>query len=499
MIMQEKYILSLDQGTTSSRAILFDKHGRVKSVSQKEIKQIYPKQSWVEHDANEIWYSQVGVVAECMASVGVSSANIAAIGITNQRETTIIWDLETGEPIYNAIVWQDKRSASYCDFLRAEGYADIIKQKTGLILDSYFSATKIKWILDNVEGARQRAESGLLAFGTVDTWLCWKLSKAHVTDVSNASRTMLYNINSLEWDTYLLDLFDIPINIMPKVCSSSEVYAYTDISLFSKEIAISGIAGDQQASLFGQLCFDKGGIKTTYGTGCFLLCNTGTKPVVSKNNLLTSIAWQINGNTYYTLEGSVFMAGAVVQWLRDGLGIIQNSSQVEALAASVDDNGGVYVVPAFTGLGAPYWDEYAKGSIMGLSRDSSSAHIARASLESIAYQVYDVLKAMENDAGISVSLLKVDGGAAKNNLLLQFQSDILSCKLSRSYLLETTALGVAYLAGLAVGYWSDLDDIKCNSEGSNDDFIPSADDKGNADLLKFWHKAVGRSMYWLMP
>jgi len=498
--MNEKYILSLDQGTTSSRAILFDKQGRVKSISQKEIKQIYPKKSWVEHDAKEIWASQVGVAAECMASLGISGADIAAIGITNQRETTIIWDLETGEPIYNAIVWQDKRSASFCDLLREKGYADIIKQKTGLILDSYFSASKIKWLLDNVKGARKRAEEGLLAFGTVDSWLCWKLSKgkAHVTDVSNASRTMLYNINSLEWDSYLLDLFDIPSCILPKVCSSSEIYAYADISLFSYGVPISGIAGDQQASSFGQMCFDKGCVKTTYGTGCFMLCNTGTNPVYSNNNLLTSIAWQINGSTYYALEGSIFMGGAVVQWLRDGLGIIKSSSEVEALASSVCDNGGVYMVPAFTGLGAPYWDQYARGSILGLCRDSSSGHIARAGLEAIAFQVYDVLKAMEVDAGISVDTMKVDGGAAVNNLLMQFQSDILSCRVVRSSMLETTALGVAFLAGLAVGFWSDLDDIKLN-KSDDFSFYPSVDNSKNSDMLSCWHKAIGRSSKWLMP
>lgn len=498
--MNEKYILSLDQGTTSSRAILFDKQGIVKSISQKEIKQIYPNKSWVEHDAKEIWASQVGVAAECMASLGVSGADIAAIGITNQRETTIIWDLETGEPIYNAIVWQDKRSASFCDQLREKGYADIIKQKTGLILDSYFSASKIKWLLDNVKGARKRAEEGLLAFGTVDSWLCWKLSKAkaHVTDVSNASRTMLYNINSLEWDSYLLDLFDIPSCILPKVCSSSEIYAYTDISLFSYGVPISGIAGDQQASSFGQMCFDKGCVKTTYGTGCFMLCNTGTNPVYSNNNLLTSIAWQINGSTYYALEGSIFMGGAVVQWLRDGLGIIKSSSEVEALASSVCDNGGVYMIPAFTGLGAPYWDQYARGSIMGLCRDSSSGHIARAGLEAIAFQVYDVLKAMEVDAGISVDTMKVDGGAAVNNLLMQFQSDILSCRVVRSSMIETTALGVAFFAGLAVGFWSDLDDIKLN-KSDDFSFYPSVDNSKNSDMLSCWHKAIWRSSKWLMP
>ena len=458
----EKFILSLDQGTSSSRAIVFDHKGQIRSVAQREFTQYFPKSGWVEHNPHEIWSSQASVIAEAITSIDINGHNIAGIGITNQRETTIVWDSETEEPIYNAIVWQDRRTSEYCDKLKEEGYTEFIRSRTGLIIDAYFSATKIKWILDNVPGARERAEKGKLMFGTVDTWLIWRLTRGdvHVTDVSNASRTMLFNIHTLQWDEELLRLFDIPLSMMPEVRSSSEVYGHTKSTIFAHKVPIAGIAGDQQAALFGQMCVEPGAVKNTYGTGCFLLMNSGEKPIDSKNNLLTTVAWKIGDKVNYALEGSIFVGGSVVQWLRDGLGIIRSSSEVEALAASVPDTGGVYFVPALTGLAAPYWDQYARGSISGISRGTTAAHIARAALEGIAYQTLDIVDAMQRDSGIELCELKVDGGAARNNLLMQFQSDLLATRVIRPQVTETTALGAAYLAGLAVGYWDSIDDIK---------------------------------------
>lgn len=458
----EQYILALDQGTSSSRAIIFDKKGSIKAVAQKEFAQFFPQPGWVEHDANEIWSTQLGVAAEAISKAGLSAENIAAIGITNQRETAVVWDRNSGMPVYNAIVWQDRRTASFCDELRTKGLDKTIQQKTGLIVDAYFSASKVKWILDNVDGARDRAQKGELCFGTIDTWLIWNLTKGqiHVTDVSNASRTMLCNIHTLQWDAELEKIFDIPGNMLPQIRSSSEVYGNTQNIITAHNIPIAGIAGDQQSALFGQMCTQPGMVKNTYGTGCFMLMNTGDKPVESKNNLLTTVAWKVNGITQYALEGSVFIAGAVVQWLRDGLGIIKKSADVEELALKVKDNGAVYLVPAFTGLGAPYWKQDAKGTITGLTRGSTAAHIARAALESIAYQTMDVLKAMEADAGIDIKELRVDGGATANDLLMQFQADILHTKVLRPTITETTALGAAYLAGLAVGYWKSIDEIQ---------------------------------------
>ncbi|WP_282126527.1 glycerol kinase GlpK [Marinifilum flexuosum] len=495
--MEDKFILALDQGTTSSRAIVFNKKGEMVSVAQKEFTQIFPQPGWVEHDANEIWSTQAGVAAEAITQAGANGKNIAGIGITNQRETTVVWDRETSEPIYNAIVWQDRRTSKYCDELKAQGHADMIQDKTGLIIDSYFSGTKVKWILDNVEGAREKAEAGKLAFGTIDSWLIWKLTqgKVHVTDVTNASRTLLYNIKTLEWDKDMLELLDIPASILPEVKSSSEVYGHTVTTLFAHEVPIAGIAGDQQAATFGQMCIKPGSVKNTYGTGCFMLCNTGTTPVKSNNNLLTTIGWQINGETTYCLEGSIFMGGAIVQWLRDGLGIIKSSPEVEDLAGSVEDNGGVFLVPALTGLGAPHWDQYARGTIVGLTRGSTSAHIARAALEGIAFQTRDVLKAMEADAGIEINELRVDGGAAINNLLMQFQSDVLDAPVYRPKTLETTALGAAYLAGLAVGYWDSVDEIK--SQWAMDrKFEPEMPKEKSEKMIKGWDKALGRSKDW---
>jgi len=496
--MQDKLILALDQGTTSSRAIVFNHGGEIISISQKTFKQIFPKPGWVEHNPNEIWSSQISVAAEAIAKVGISGREIAAIGITNQRETTIIWDRETSEPIYNAIVWQDRRTAKYCDKLKAQGYAEMIQTKTGLILDAYFSGTKVKWILDNVSGARKKAEQGKLCFGTVDTWLIWKLTrgKLFMTDVSNASRTLLFNINTLEWDDELLELFDIPRAMLPEVKESSTIYGESSTTLFSTKIPIAGVAGDQQAALFGQLCTTSGMIKNTYGTGCFVLMNTGTKPIRSTNNLLTTIAWKINGKTTYALEGSVFVGGAAVQWLRDGAKMINASEEIETLAASVPDNGGVYFVPALTGLGAPHWDQYARGAIFGITRGTTNAHIARATLEGIAYQVNDLLKAMEADFGGKGKELRVDGGAATNNLLMQFQSDIYGKTVTRPKTLETTALGAAYLAGLAVGYWSSLDDLK--EQWSIDRvFSPKMPKQEVNKLVKNWDKAVGRASDWI--
>lgn len=495
--MNDKFILAFDQGTTSSRAIVFNKKGEMISTAQKEFTQIFPQPGWVEHDANEIWSTQAGVAAEAIVQAGVNGKSIASIGITNQRETTVVWDRETSEPIYNAIVWQDRRTSKYCDELKAQGHADMIQDKTGLIIDSYFSGTKVKWILDNVEGAREKAEAGKLAFGTIDSWLIWKLTQGqvHVTDVTNASRTLLYNIKDLQWDKEMLELLTIPASMLPEVKSSSEVYGHTVTTLFAHEVPIAGIAGDQQAATFGQMCIEPGSVKNTYGTGCFMLCNTGNKPVKSNNNLLTTIGWQINGETTYCLEGSIFMGGAIVQWLRDGLGIIKSSPEVEELAASVEDNGGVFMVPALTGLGAPHWDQYARGTIIGLTRGSTAAHIARAALEGIAFQVRDVLKAMEADAGIEIRELRVDGGAAINNLLMQFQSDVLNAPVYRPKTLETTALGAAYLAGLAVGYWDSVDDIK--SQWAMDrKFEPEMAKDDSDKLIKGWDKALNRSKDW---
>ena len=460
--MEQKYILSFDAGTTSSRAIVFNRKGEICSVAQKEFPQIFPQSGWVEHDPLEIWASQAAVAAEAITKIGINGTNIAGIGITNQRETTIVWDRETGEPVYNAIVWQDRRTSEYCDALKNEGLLPVIKEKTGLIVDAYFSATKVKWILDNVQGAREKAEKGKLVFGTVDTWIVWQLTRGsvHVTDVSNASRTMLFNIHTLQWDNDLLELFNIPVSMMPKVCASSEVYGHTRTTIFASKVPISGIAGDQQAALFGQMCLEQGMVKNTYGTGCFILMNTGDKPVVSKNNLISTIAWQLDGKTTYALEGSIFVGGAIVQWLRDGLKIINSSSEIEELATQVKDNGDVYFVPSLTGLGAPYWDQYARGTIVGISRGTTSAHIARAALEGIAYQTMDVINAMILDAGVGLKELRVDGGAAKNNLLMQFQANVLGQTVIRPQTTETTALGAAYLAGLAVGYWENVEEIK---------------------------------------
>ncbi len=489
----EKFILSLDQGTSSSRAIVFDHKGQIRSVAQREFTQYFPKSGWVEHNPHEIWSSQASVIAEAITSIGINGHNIAGIGITNQRETTIVWDSETEEPIYNAIVWQDRRTSEYCDKLKEEGYTEFIRSRTGLIIDAYFSATKIKWILDNVPGARERAEKGKLMFGTVDTWLVWRLTRGdvHITDVSNASRTMLFNIHTLQWDEELLRLFDIPLSMMPKVCSSSEVYGHTKSTIFAHEVPIAGIAGDQQAALFGQMCVEPGAVKNTYGTGCFLLMNSGEKPIDSKNNLLTTIAWKIGDKVNYALEGSIFVGGSVVQWLRDGLGIIRSSSEVEALAASVPDTGGVYFVPALTGLAAPYWDQYARGSISGISRGTTAAHIARAALEGIAYQTLDIVDAMQRDSGIELCELKVDGGAARNNLLMQFQSDLLATRVIRPQVTETTALGAAYLAGLAVGYWDSIDDIKQQWQAEQI-FEPTQERESIDKAVEGWHDAVRR-------
>ena len=488
--MESKVILALDQGTSSSRAIVFDHDGHILSVAQQEFTQYFPQPGWVEHNPMEIWSSEAAVIAQAISEIGINGKNIAAIGITNQRETTIVWDAETGQPVYNAIVWQDRRTSAFCDELKARGLVEKIREKTGLIIDAYFSGTKIKWILDHVEGAREKAEAGKLRFGTVDSWLVWQLTRGqvHVTDVSNASRTMLFNINTLEWDKELLELLDIPASMMPRVCSSSEVYGHTKTTIFAHEVPIAGIAGDQQAALFGQMCTAPGSVKNTYGTGCFLLMNTGTKPILSKNNLLTTVAWKIGDTVNYALEGSIFVGGSVVQWLRDGLGIIRSSSEIEALAASVPDNGGVYFVPALTGMGAPYWDQYAHGVICGITRGSTSAHIARAALEGIAFQTMDIVNAMEKDAGVKLSELKVDGGASRNNLMMQFQADILGTSVIRPEVTETTAMGACYLAGLAVGFWGSLDEIKKQWKAERT-FTPSGADvtavkEGWADAIK---------------
>ncbi|MEJ7587742.1 MAG: glycerol kinase GlpK [Ferruginibacter sp.] len=486
-----QYILALDQGTTSSRAIVFDENGSIVSLAQKEFTQFFPKPGWVEHDPNEIWSTQLGVAAEAISRAGLSVKDIAAIGITNQRETAVVWERKSGKPVYNAIVWQDRRTADFCDELKANGTDRLIQQKTGLVTDAYFSATKVKWILDNVAGAREKAYEGELCFGTIDTWLLWNLTKGqvHATDVSNASRTMLCNLHTLQWDGELQDIFDIPGNMLPQIRSSSEIYGYTQNILSAHNIPIAGIAGDQQAALFGQMCILPGMVKNTYGTGCFMLMNTGVKPVASTNNLLTTVAWKVNGITNYALEGSVFIAGAVVQWLRDGLGIIKSSAEVENLANQVTGSEGVYVVPAFAGLGAPHWDQHARGTITGLTRGSTAAHIARAALESIAYQTMDVLTAMEADSGISIKELRADGGATINNLLMQFQADIMNTSVVRPVITETTALGAAYLAGLAVGYWENIEAIQDQWQADNK-FTVSMQEDTRKHLLNGWNKAV---------
>lgn len=496
--MEKKYIMALDRGTTSSRCIIFDKDGNIIKVAQKEFEQIYPKPGWVEHDAMEIWGSQSGVMREAVDTAGINPEEIAAIGITNQRETTVVWDKKTGKPIYNAIVWQCRRTSEICDELKEKGLTECIREKTGLIIDAYFSATKVKWILDNVEGARERAEKGELLFGTIDTWLIWKLTggRVHVTDYSNASRTMMYNINTLEWDEDILKELDIPEIMLPEVKESSCVYGYTDSGLFADiKIPIAGCAGDQQSALFGQNCFEEGTAKNTYGTGCFLLMNTGEKPVKSENGLLTTISWGVDGKVEYALEGSIFMGGASIQWLRDELRMIKSAADSEKYAMRVENTNGVYVVPAFTGLGAPYWDMYARGTIVGLTRGAKKEHLIRATLESIAYQTKDVLEAMQNDAGIELKSLKVDGGASNNNFLMQFQSDILNVKIDRPKIVETTALGAAYLAGLAVGFFKSKEDIKkrwiCDRE-----FEPKMSEDIREKSYKDWKRAVERSLAW---
>lgn len=493
--MEQKYILALDQGTSSSRAIVFDHEGRICATAQKEFPQHFPKPGWVEHDPKDIWSSEASVIAEAITALGINGLNIEGIGITNQRETTIVWDAETGEPVYNAIVWQDRRTSEYCDSLKEQNLTGFIREKTGLIIDAYFSATKIRWILENVPGARARAEAGKLRFGTVDTWLLWNLTRGecHMTDVSNASRTMLFNIHTLKWDEDLMKLFGIPMSMLPEVHSSSEIYGYTKTTIFAHKVPVAGIAGDQQAALFGQMCTTPGSVKNTYGTGCFLLMNSGTKPITSSHNLLTTIAWKIGDTVNYALEGSIFVGGSVVQWLRDGLGIIKSSSEIESLAMTVPDNGGVYFVPALTGLGAPYWDQYAKGTICGLTRGTTAAHIARAALEGIAFETMDIVNAMEHDAGIKLAELKVDGGASRNNLMMQFQADILGTKVIRPKITETTAMGACYLAGLATGYWDSLDDIK-RQWNADKVFEPLAPAEKVLKLKEGWANAIGRTL-----
>ena len=491
----EKYILAIDQGTTSSRAILFDHEMHIASMAQKEFQQIFPQPGWVEHDPMEIWASQAAVVAEAISKIGINGLNIAAIGIANQRETTIVWDIDTGEPVYNAIVWQDRRTSDFCDSLKAQGLVDSIRKKTGLIIDAYFSGTKIKWILDNVPGAREKAEAGKLRFGNVDTWLIWQLTRGtvHATDVTNASRTMLFNINTLKWDEDMLQFLDIPASMLPEVKSCSEIFGYTKTTIFAHKVPIAGVAGDQQAALFGQMCTEPGSIKNTYGTGCFVMLNTGESPVISKNNLLTTVAWKIGDTVNYALEGSIYVGGSVVQWLRDGLGIIKSSAEVEELAASVPDSGGVYFVPALTGLAAPYWDQHARGTIVGITRGTTAAHIARAALDGIAFQTYDIAQAMANDLGKPLVELKVDGGASRNALLMQRQADLLGIKVIRPITTETTAEGVAFMAGLAVGYWSGLDEIK-NLWLKDVEFTPSSDSESIERDKEGWKNAINRTL-----
>ena len=494
----EKLILTLDQGTTSSRAILFNKNGKIISLAQKEFTQIYPKPGWVEHDPMEIWSTQASVITEAILKQNFKAENIAAIGITNQRETTIVWDKETGHPVYNAIVWQDRRTAEKCDLLKEKKLDTIIREKTGLVLDAYFSATKIQWILNNVTGAKEKAQQGKLAFGTIDSWLIWNLTegKLHITDVSNASRTMLFNINTLSWDKELLELFEIPHSMLPEVKSSSEKYGETSGKLLGTKVPIAGIAGDQQAALFGHICTKPGMVKNTYGTGCFMLMNIGDKPILSKNNLITTVAWKIGDEVQYALEGSIFIAGAVVQWLRDELKIISTAAEIEELASNVADSGGVYMVPAFAGLGAPHWNQYARGTIFGITRGTKRNHFCRAALESIAFQVMEVLKAMESDSGIEIKELRVDGGATQNNLLLQFQADILKASVVRPEVTEVTAIGAAYLAGLAVGYWENIEEIQKQWQ-INRRFEPSPANKEN--LIKGWYRAIKAVNAWAEP
>ena len=492
-----QYIMALDAGTTSNRCILFDQEGRVRGAAQKEFPQIFPKPGWVEHDAREIWATQLGVAVEAMGKIGATAADIAAIGITNQRETTVVWDRATGEPMYNAIVWQCRRTSAYCDELKARGYAEAIRRKTGLVVDAYFSGPKIRWILDNVPGARRRAEAGELLFGTVETWLIWLLTggRVHVTDYSNASRTMLFNINTLDWDEELLDLMDIPRSMLPTPVPSSQVYGETDPGFFGRSIPIAGAAGDQQAALFGQACFTPGQAKNTYGTGCFLLMNTGDKPVFSSSGLVTTVAWGLGSRVSYALEGSIFVAGAAIQWLRDEMRLIDSAADSEYHAGKVADTAGCYVVPAFTGLGAPYWDQYARGAIVGLTRGVNKNHIIRATLESIAYQVSDVLEAMRADSGIALTSLKVDGGASSNNVLMQLQADILQVTVHRPVCVETTALGAAYLAGLAVGYWSSQEEIARNWAVDRT-FLPAITTQERDKKLQGWKRAVTRAFDW---
>ena len=492
----KEFILALDQGTTSSRAIVFDHNGLPVAVAQKEFTQFYTRSGWVEHDPEEIWSAQAGVALEAITKAGLKSVDLAAIGITNQRETTIVWNRKTGKPVHNAIVWQDRRTADFCDQLKNEGYSRKILEKTGLIIDAYFSATKVRWILDNVKGARKLAEDGHLLFGTIDSWLVWNLTRGqlHLTDVSNASRTMLFNIHTLKWDEELLKIFNIPSGMLPEVRSSSEIYGKT-VSRFDTEIPIAGIAGDQQAALFGQMCIEPGMVKNTYGTGCFMMMNIGSNPIESKSKLLTTVAWRIGKETQYALEGSIFIAGAVVQWLRDGLGIIKKSGDVEKLAAKVKDSEGVYFVPAFAGLGAPHWNQHARGTMVGITRGSTSAHIARAALDSIAYQTLEVLLAMQKDSGIDIRELRVDGGATVNNQLMQFQSDLLQARVVRPIITETTALGAAYLAGLAVNYWSDIKEVKQHWQIDRT-FTPQIKEEETHSLIKGWHRAVNASKAW---
>lgn len=498
MTQDKPYLMALDQGTTSSRAIIFDKKGQIVSVAQKEFKQFFPHQGWVEHDANEIWTSQSSVMIEALVNKDIRADQIAAIGITNQRETTIVWDRKTGKPLHKAIVWQDRRTAAFCNELKEKELSETIASKTGLIIDAYFSATKVRWILENVKGARARAEAGELAFGTVDSWLMWKLSsgRAHLTDITNASRTMLFNIHSQEWDQELLDLFEIPKSMLPEVKSCSEVFCETTGDVLSVKIPIAGVAGDQQAALFGQLCIDPGMAKTTYGTGCFLVMNTGTEAVRSKNQLLTTIAWKIGDEINYALEGSVFIGGAAIQWLRDGLELFKKASETEKLATSLEDNDHVYFVPALSGLGAPHWDQDARGAFFGITRGTTIAHMTRAALEAIAYQVYDVLKAMEKDSGKPTQELRVDGGATANNFLMQFQADLLDCEIKRPKIIETTAIGAAFLAGLAVGFWKSRKELQ-ELWTADQSFQPEMPVEKREQLIHFWHKAVERSKGWI--
>ena len=492
-----KYVMALDAGTTSNRCILFDKSGKIISIAQKEFTQYFPQPGWVEHDADEIWSTQLGVAVEAMSKIGASAEDIAAIGITNQRETAIVWDKKTGEPVCRAIVWQCRRTAAYCDQLKEQGYIDMIREKTGLIIDAYFSGTKIRWILDHVEGAREKAEKGELLFGTVETWLIWKLTKGrvHVTDYSNASRTMLFNINTLEWDQEILDLLQIPKAMLPEPMPSSCVYGHTDPSYFGGPIPIGGAAGDQQSALFGQVCFHPGAAKNTYGTGCFLLMNTGEKPVFSQNGLVTTIAWGLDGKVEYALEGSIFVAGAAIQWLRDEMRLIDSAADSEYMAGKVKDTNGCYVVPAFTGLGAPHWDPYARGTIVGITRGVNKYHIIRATLESLAYQVNDVLGAMEADSGIPLTSLRVDGGASANDFLMQTQADIIGAPVKRPRCIETTAMGAAYLAGLATGYWKSREEVKENW-AIDQVFEPAIDEEERKQKIKGWNKAVRCSYHW---